>query len=121
MSSVGKLFPKRQPSPNARPRADVRFLGLRVEPWPDGRRVKILIDLTPFQELPNLEITILDAHSNEAAHTAIIENADEKLVFTMHLRGGQPESEEFLLHATLGYPDLPDVDRAEIRFSLAQP
>jgi hypothetical protein len=106
------------PPPDALPPAEVRFLDLRVEPWPDNRRIKVLIHLTPFQEFPNLEVTLLDQENEELARASIIENTEAKLVFTMHLRGAQPGEQEYTLRVSIGYPDLPDVDRAEIRFTL---
>ncbi|HZU87322.1 MAG TPA: hypothetical protein VFF78_07550 [Anaerolineaceae bacterium] len=113
---------KRTPPPNALSPSEVRFLDLHTEPWPDGKRIKVFIHLTPFQEFPNLEVTIFNSQAEEVAHTSIIENAEEKLVFTMHIRdrnaGETLEAPQYLLQASLGYPDLPDVDRAETRFTL---
>ncbi len=42
------------------PPAEVRFTELRIEPWPDGRRLRVHVSLTPFQNKPDLEAMILD-------------------------------------------------------------
>ncbi len=74
------------PDPEALPPQQVRFLDLHVEPWPDGRRVRVHVTLTPFQQNPNLEAVISDADGHEVARASIIENADDRFVFTMHIR-----------------------------------
>ncbi len=104
----------RKRSPNDLPPADVRFTELRIEPWPDGRRVRVHVDMTPFQQNPNLEATITDRTGKEAAHTLIVETAEHRIVFTMHLRGevGSP----YHLTADLSYPEIGIVDSRSISF-----
>jgi hypothetical protein len=71
----------------------VRIRRFRAEPWPDNRRVRVYLEITPFQKRPNGEIQITDAPGNEVAHLSIIETIDPKMDFTVHLRadviGGQ--------------------------------
>jgi len=104
----------RKRSPNDLPPADVRFTEVRIEPWPDGRRVRVHMDMTPFQQNPNLEATITDRAGKEAAHTLIVETAEHRIVFTMHLRGeiGGP----YHLTADLSYPEVGIVDSRSISF-----
>ncbi len=106
------------PPPGALPPTEVRILDMHTEPWPDGRRFKVLITLTPFQQFPNLEVILLNGKAEELARTSIIETAEEKLVFTMHLRGEAAPGQEYLLRAILSYPDLPGVHHLETRFTL---
>jgi hypothetical protein len=72
------------------PPDEVRIRELRAEPWPDGRRVRILLELTPFQKRPNGEIQITDENGVEVASFSIIESIDYKMDFTIHLREGKP-------------------------------
>ena len=68
------------------PPAEVRIRNLEVVPYPDGRRVRLLIELTPFQKYPNGEITITDSLGNPLAATSFIEAITPKLEMTLHLR-----------------------------------
>jgi hypothetical protein len=68
------------------PPAEVRIRQFRAEPWQDGRRVRITLELTPFLKRPNSEIKIADGHGEEAASISIIETMEPKMEFTMHLR-----------------------------------
>lgn len=72
------------------PPEEVRIRELRAEPWPDNRRVRVRLELTPFQRRPNGEILITDENGVEVASFSIIESIDHKLDFTIHLRGGKP-------------------------------
>ena len=81
------------PSDIPLPPEEVRIRQFRAEPWPDHRRVRIYLEITPFQKRPNGEIQITDAPGNEVANLSIIETIDHKMDFTVHLRadeiGGQ--------------------------------
>ena len=101
--------------PNARPPAEVRFTELRVEPWTDGKRVRVHVSLTPFQQNPNLDAVISDANGMEVAHSSIIEIADVRFVFTMHLRAPAGPG-HFILEARLGYQDAGTVDTRTVSF-----
>ncbi|HEX7973527.1 MAG TPA: hypothetical protein VF498_03890 [Anaerolineales bacterium] len=40
------------PPEDALPPDQVRFIDLHVELWPDGRRVRVHAEITPFQQRP---------------------------------------------------------------------
>jgi hypothetical protein len=104
-------------SEEALPPSEVRFTELRVEPWPDGRRVRVLITLTPFQQNPSLEAVLSDALHQPLSSTSIIETADDRLVFTMHLRpavAGVP----YHLTASILYPEIGMVDERSTSFEV---
>ncbi len=82
----------------------MRFTELRVEPWPDGRRIRVHLTLTPFQQKPNLDVALTDASGNEAGQVAIIETAEHRIVFTMHIRSAQTTG-PFTLTANISYPE----------------
>lgn len=81
------------PSDIPLPPEEVRIRELRVEPLPDQRRVRIFIEITPFQQKPNLEIKVLTESGHEAASLSIIEAIDYKMQFTVHLKDDSPSGE----------------------------
>ncbi len=104
----------------ALPPGEVRISGIKVEPWPDGRRVKVAISLTPFQKPPNLRADILLPDGESIASAHIIETIQHRMVFTMHIRGHE-EIHQFALSVVLQYPDLGDVHQQQVEFSLPAP
>ena len=68
------------------PPDEVRIRDLEVVPYPDGRRVRVLIELTPFQKYPSGEVTITDSLGTPVAVTSFIEAITPKLELTLHLR-----------------------------------
>jgi hypothetical protein len=108
-----------QPPEDGLPPEQVRIQALRAEPWPeDGRRVRVHLDVTPFQERPNIEVSIAGESGQEAANVTIIESIDAHMVFTMHIRGNHP-SGRFTLSASLAYPEIGVVDQKSEVFETA--
>jgi hypothetical protein len=81
------------PSDIPLPPEEVRIRELRAEPLPDQRRVRIYIEITPFQQKPNCEIKVLNEAGSLAASLSIIEAIDYKMEFTVHLKVEQPSGE----------------------------
>ena len=75
------------PSDIPLPPGEVRIRRLEANLWPDGRRVTVLMYVTPFQKRPSGEIIITNALGDELANISIIETMDPKMEFTLHLRG----------------------------------
>ncbi len=105
------------PGADLLPPEEVRILKLRAEPWPDGRRVKVFIELTPFQQKPSLDLTISNMQGEELAYAAVIETMVFRLVITLHLPPEVP-SGSYRLAGSLYYPDQPPVHTAEYLFDL---
>lgn len=104
---------------NLLPPEEVRIRSLRIEPWPDGRRIKVFIELTPFQQKPSLDLTITDESGDEFANVSIIETMMTRLVLTMHLpEGAQPG--EYRLAASLFYEDQGQIHSSEVNFQLQE-
>jgi hypothetical protein len=100
-----------QQNEDALPPEEVRILDLHAEPWQDGRRIRVHITLTPFQQPPNLEASIYDLQGNEVSHASIIENIDDKLVITMHLRDRESQA-EYWLEVSLSFPEMGTVAKS---------
>jgi hypothetical protein len=109
-----------QPSPeDARPPAEVCITELRVEPWPDGRRVKVHVTLTPFEQNPSLDAVLSRADGTEVTRAAIIELADHRFVFTLHIRTAETDG-DYQLTATVTYPEIGKVAEQSVSFHLSQ-
>jgi hypothetical protein len=85
---------------------ETRITSLTAEPYPDGERVRVDIEMTPFQKRPYLEVAMTDSNGIEIATASIVEPMSWKLEFTMHLRGAN--ANPFTLEARLFYPDGPE-------------
>jgi len=99
------------------PPEEIRIQELKIEPWPDSRRVKVLANITPFEQRPNLELTIRTPAGEEVASVSIVEILEPKFVITMHLRGDEGES-QYKLTGLLFYPDQEPVDQVTLTFEL---
>jgi hypothetical protein len=104
---------------DALPPGEIRFSEFRVEPWPDGRRIRVHLTLTPFQQNPNLDVVLTDAGGQVIASTAIIETAENRMVFTMHIRSPQTAG-EYSLSSSVSYPEIGVVDQQTISFEIRQ-
>jgi len=72
------------------PPDEVRILDLKIEPWSDGRRIRVYVELTPFQKKPHGDIVIQDAVGNPVASTSFIEAITPWIEMTLHLRSLDP-------------------------------
>lgn len=105
-----------QPPEDGLPPEAVRITDLRAEPWAeDGRRVRIHLQLTPFLERPNMEV-IMTRDDKEVASINIIESIEDRMTFTMHIRGPEIVDGNYLLTASVSYPEIGVVDEKKIEF-----
>lgn len=82
---------------------ETRITSLSAVPYPDGYRVRVNIEITPFQKRPYIEVALHDADGGEVASTNIVEPLSWKLEFTMHIRGDLRNP--YTLNARLYYPE----------------
>lgn len=94
------------------PPEDVRIRELTATPYPDGRRVKIYIELIPFLKRPSGEVLLKNAEGRIIASANIIETMTHKMELTLHIRGAAPEG-ECRACVDLFYQDVPD-DNASV-------
>ncbi|MEI6290086.1 MAG: hypothetical protein WCP19_06605 [Chloroflexota bacterium] len=101
------------------PPADMKLINLSIEPVIDEGplRIRVLIETTPFQIRPYIEVNLLDGAGDEIASASIIEPMQRKNVFTMHIKGGQ-KTGKFMLQARLYYPEKVDSDLRELTFEI---
>lgn len=98
---------------------ETRITSLTAEPYPDGYRLRVDIEMTPFQTRPHLEVVLSDADHEEVAATSIVEPLSWKLEFTMHIRGEL--NNPYTLEAKLSYPDGPTADPKTFTFDVKPP
>ncbi len=68
------------------PPADVRIRDLQVKPLSDGRRVRVYLELDPFQKRPSAELVVRNASGTPVAAASIVESMTRKIEITLHLR-----------------------------------
>ena len=89
------------------PPNEVRIRQFAAQPYPDGKRVRVHLEVTPFQKKPSAEIYLLTALGEEVGNVSIIETIDPRMEMTMHLRGATAHG-VFTARADLFYQDLPE-------------
>jgi hypothetical protein len=94
------------------PPDEVRIRTLEAEPRPDGRRIDVRTALTPFQQRPNIEISIRDKEGREVSTLSVVEAIDAQMDFTMHLRGPQG-SGRYTMAMRVFYADIESHEAAE--------
>ncbi len=112
--------PNSPQSDDALPPQEVRILNLAVESQPDGRRVKVRLEITPFLQDPSIELNIEDIEGTEVSRVFIIETIDDHLLFTMHLKGAW-RSDPYNLRARLYYEDLGTIHEQCLSFLIDAP
>lgn len=90
---------------------ETRVTSLSAQNYPDGRRLRVHLEVTPFQKRPYIEVTLTNAEGDEIASTSIVEPLSWKLEFTMHVRG--EIRNPYSLSAKLYYPDGPSAQPVE--------
>jgi hypothetical protein len=103
------------------PPEQTRLLDLRAEPYPDGQRLRVALDLTPFKARPYIELKLTDDRGVEAATASIVEPMAWKLELTLHIRNAITPGGKYTLLASLSYPDLGEVDRRQISLEVSDP
>jgi hypothetical protein len=99
---------------------ETKILSLTAEPYPDGQRVRVNIEMSPFEQRPHLEVTLTDGENKEISTASFVEPMAWKLEFTLHVRT-EPADGLLDLVARLYYPDGPEAEPASVRIDLKSP
>ncbi len=97
---------------------ETRITDLRAEPYPDRGRVRVNIEITPFQTRPHVDVTLTDLDGIEVAATSLVEPMSWKLEFTLHVRGKADPAGGYRLEARLYYPDGPAAEPVSFEFEI---
>ena len=92
---------------------------LSADPYPDGHRLHVNIEMTPFQQRPHLEVILTNGNGDEIQTTSIVEPLSWKIEFTMHIRGELHNP--YTVHAKLYYPDGPSDEPRQFSFDVLPP
>lgn len=84
------------------PPEEVRIRSLRAEAWPDGQRVRVFLEVDPFQKRPSADLLIQDSTGQILASASVIESMTRQIELTLHLRG-EAQPGPILLTALLYY------------------
>lgn len=98
---------------------ETKIIDLSARPYPDGYRLHVNLQITPFQKRPHIEVAIKDADGDEVASTSIVEPMSWKLEFTMHVRGEL--NNPYKLEARLFYPEGPSTEPLTYSFDITPP
>ncbi len=90
------------PQQNLAPPEEVRIRRLRARPL-GGKRVRMEIDLTPFQMRPDVSVQVTDEEGREVGRMDIVHVMTPHIALTLHLRDPEPKG-EYTLTATVRYP-----------------
>ena len=90
------------PSEIRLPPDEVRIRDLQVQVLDEGRKVKVYLEVDPFQKRPSADLIITDPHGKPVSNVSIIESMLRKMELTMHLRG-EPVSGQHTIEAILFY------------------
>lgn len=102
------------------PRDQIKIEKLKAAPYPDGWRVRVGVDVTPFQERPSLEINLFTAQGKNVAQLSVIETMHRSMEFTIHIRGVQSQIGDYILRAELYYDERTHVQhQMETPFSIS--
>ena len=104
-------------TPRAAPE-ETRITELRAEAYPDRGRVRVNMEITPFQTRPHVDVTLTDSDGNEVATTSFVEPMIWKLEFTLHIRGKADPAGGYHLEARLYYPDGPAAEPVSFEFTI---
>jgi hypothetical protein len=102
------------------PPEEVRLRDVQITPQPESGRVKVYLELTPFQKRPNISVSITSSTGKEAARTTILETMLTKLELTIHLREPEPGS-EYSVETSVYYQGLPQPSEEEVEIQLPEP
>jgi hypothetical protein len=94
-----------QNNDNLAPREDVRLEKVEAAPYPDRRRVKVKVHITPFKEQPNFEITIRDRDDVPVARTTVIAPMHFQMEFVLHLRDIDDPTGDYTVQVALYYDE----------------
>ena len=94
------------------PPSEIRIRALKAMPRPDGQRIYTEIEISPFQQKPNVELIIRNQEGQELSSLSVVEAMDSKMDFTMHIRG-KKKTGTFTLKARLFYADIENHEKEE--------
>jgi hypothetical protein len=92
------------------PPEEVRIKAVELQPYRDGRRVRLMLELTPFQTPPDIAVIVEDGRDQEVSSLSVIAANEATMTLTVHLR--DPDAEWPLkFNFVVSYEEQGEVDR----------
>ena len=98
------------------PSEGISIRKLHAIPLPDMKRVTVEMELSPFTEHPNLDISILSPEGEVAANMFVVEARDQVMALTLHLHQPEPAALYTARLTVLRGEEI--LDRREVTFAL---
>ncbi len=90
----------------------------RLYPFPDLRRLWLLVDLSPFTQPPNLEVIVREPSGEVATSMYMVEWRDPRISLTLHLRRPPQPGQRYVAELILTEKGERVLDRKEVPFDL---
>lgn len=90
----------------------VEIRTLTASPYEDGRRVAVDFEITPFQQRPNIEITVTNQEDSQVSTFSVVEAIENQMSFTLHLREANPGG-RYHLHMQVFYTDMESLEEGD--------
>lgn len=91
------------------PPDQVEIRQLTAKPMEDRKRVLVEFELTPFQQRPNIEITVTNQQNKPVSGFSVVEAIENKMAFTLHLREADPQG-AYQVNMQVFYTTMPPLD-----------
>ncbi len=95
----------------------MRILSLDVAPYRDGRRVRMMVRVSPVQEPFNLDIQVLDEQGQAVVSSSVIETRMQEMDLTLHVPDPDAAA-QYTVQAALRTREEEAIDEASERFRM---
>ncbi len=98
---------------------DLKILTLEVDPYPDGRRVRVKLVLSPFLQGPNGEISLTNQDDELLASINIVNIVIPENEFTLHIPESKSLPGSYTVNVEVFYVEEEEIEQdGEAQFNL---
>lgn len=107
------------PSLTPPPQDDIKILSFDAEPYPDGRRVRVKLVLSPFLQGPNGEISLTNQDDELLATINIVNIFIPENEFTLHIPESKSLPGSYTVNVEVFYIEEEEIEQdGETQFNL---
>jgi len=101
------------------PQDDIKILALDAEPYPDGRRVRVKLVLSPFLKGPNAEINLSNHDDELLASIDIVNIFIPENEFTLHIPENKSIPGSYTVNVEVFYIEEEEIEQdGETQFNM---
>ena len=101
------------------PQDDIKIISLDAEPYPDGRRVRIKLVLSPFLQGPNGEISLSNQEDEVLTSINIVNIFIPENEFTLHIPENKSLPGSYTVNVEVFYVEEEEIEQdGEVQFIL---